>query len=94
MAGRTNDLWGGLYAGGGGCAIFWCTAALSGWWAGSRERILRGRLEPAVFDNRKGLIGRTRLLHMRWGGNKSRQGERETRLDADAKAPAILICRN
>ncbi len=74
--------------------FFRCAAALSGWWAGSRERILRGRLEPAVFDNRKGLIGRTRLLHMRWGEDKCRQGERETRLAAKPKAPAILICRN
>ena len=47
-----------------------------------------------TFDNRKGLIGRTRLLHMRWGEDKSRQGERETRLAADAKALPILICRN
>ena len=60
---------------------------------------LRAALYAAFFYFRGGgrgvgsvaTIGRTRLLHMRWGGNKSRQGERETRLDADAKAHAILI---
>ena len=32
--------------------------------------------------------------YMSLGGHESRQGECETRLDADTKALAILLCRN